>query len=366
MTPPEFPLLSLFTRLRQAGLPLGLEEYQMALNALQAGFGLANWASLKRLCQTLWIKSPEEARVFDYHFAQFLHQTSYIGQTASPSISPEYAVQSPSFPLSDQSPNPSLPEQTPEIDVITEDEVQVVQAIKHSTISDEALAFSRYISSDEYFPVTRRQMKQSWRYLRRPPTELDIEATINEIGRKGALLEPVVVPRRINRSELLLLIDQDGSMVPFHLLSNRLIATILRGGRLGKAHTYYFHNCPDEYLYHDVAYQEYITLQDVFSQHYSQHTGVLIFSDGGAARGNFHPERFKLTTQFLEHLKLHFRYLVWLNPVPRSRWSGTTAGQIMQVIPMFQMSRQGLDQAINILRGRSSSSLPTVRSTSHE
>ena len=41
----NLPLLDLFTRLREAGLPLGLQEYEWLLSALQAGFGLPNEAA---------------------------------------------------------------------------------------------------------------------------------------------------------------------------------------------------------------------------------------------------------------------------------------------------------------------------------
>ena len=61
----------------------------------------------------------------------------------------------------------------------------------------------------------------------------------------------MLVAPRVNKAELLLLIDQDGSMIPFHALSHRLAETALRGGLLGKAGIYYFHNCPIEHLYHD-------------------------------------------------------------------------------------------------------------------
>ncbi|MHC5929198.1 hypothetical protein [Nostoc sp.] len=36
----DLPLLELFTKLREAGLPLGIEEYQLVLQAMQAGFGI--------------------------------------------------------------------------------------------------------------------------------------------------------------------------------------------------------------------------------------------------------------------------------------------------------------------------------------
>jgi len=56
--------------------------------------------------------------------------------------------------------------------------------------------------------------------------------------------------------------------------------------------------------------------------------------------------------QFLEQLKHHVRYVAWLNPMGKTRWSGTTAGEITQMVPMFELSRKGLEGAIDVLRGR--------------
>ncbi|HEX3640942.1 MAG TPA: hypothetical protein VHV10_06610, partial [Ktedonobacteraceae bacterium] len=236
-------------------------------------------------------------------------------------------------------------------------EEQVAKAVQQAAREDDESAYSYFIQTDEYFPITRRQMKQSWRYLRRPvregpPVELNVESTVKEIGRQGVLLKPVLLPRRTNRTQMLLLIDYGGSMVPFHSLSRRLAETALRGGRLGKAGIYYFHNCPIEYLYRDSADQEDELIQDILNRLHLERAGVLIFSDAGAARGGLDPERVALTEKFLKQLKQEVRYTAWLNPMPRSRWPGTTAGKIMHSIPMFDLSRRGLDDAISVLRGR--------------
>lgn len=372
------PLLELFTQLRQAGLPLGLEEYQSLLYAIQGGFGLPDFPALSRLCKTLWVKSEVEERIFDYQVEQVRSSTraresssslapsSKITTTASsssttktgpsstppPSDHPE--VQSTStgtFVASSTSASPS------EVSLQIQDEVQIAKAVLQAASGDDDSFYGYFIQADEYLPITLRQMKQSWRYLRRsvregPPVELDIASTIKEIGRQGVLLKPVLVPRRTNRSQLLLLIDHGGSMVPFHSLSRRFAETALRGGRLGKADIYYFHNCPEEYLSRDTADQEYELLQDILDYLYLEHTGVLIFSDAGAARGGLNIERVEMTEKFLGQLKLKVRYVAWLNPMPYSRWAGTTAGKIMRSIPMFDLSRRGLDDAISVLRGR--------------
>ncbi|NEP28434.1 MAG: hypothetical protein F6K49_43265, partial [Moorea sp. SIO3I6] len=130
------------------------------------------------------------------------------------------------------------------------DKIQVVKAIKQP---DSQLGETFLIINND-LPVTYRQMKQGWRYLRHlmgegVPTELDLEATVEQIGQQGVLLNPVLKPRRINKIELLLLIDQDGSMVPFHHFSQALVDTASRGGRFNQVRAYYFHNCPSDYLY---------------------------------------------------------------------------------------------------------------------
>ena len=226
-----------------------------------------------------------------------------------------------------------------------EDEVQVGKAI-----------LAHQMETSEYFPVTGRQMKQSWRYLRRmiregPPTELDIEATIKQVCQKGLLLNLVLRPRRVNRSELLLLLDQEGSMVPFHSLARRLAGTAAQGGRLAKADVYYFHNCPAGYFYNDPRCTEAMAINDVLDAS-SDRTGVLIFSDAGAAQGGFSQERIQLTQEFLEVLKQQIRYVAWLNPMPAARWPGTSAESIAQLVPMFEFNRQGLHEAIAVLRGK--------------
>jgi uncharacterized protein len=199
-------------------------------------------------------------------------------------------------------------------------------------------------------------MKQSWRYLRRmvregPREELDVGGTIEKVSREGFLLEPVLLPSRLNRTELVLLIDHDGSMVPFHALTQQLVETAQRGGQVGKTHVYYFHDYPDDYLYLDPIRLEAIPTLD-FLGVLSNRTALLIVSDGGAARGYLDEGRVKRIESFVQLVRTSIRYYAWLNPMPYERWQGNTAGQIARSVPMFEMSRSGLDAAISALRGQ--------------
>jgi len=363
----ELPLLDLFTRLREAGLPLGINEYHIFLRALREGFGTTDQEALAELCRTLWVKSQDEEHLFNYHFQQVIAKSSSTVPVSSPATTlPEKPVVSDSTTIdSDTAPTPEPVKTTSDSVPISselmqvEDEIQVAEAVQITTQRDEDITVNRFTQSDEYFPVTRRQMKQSWRHLRRfvregLSTELDVEATIDRVVQQGVLLEPVLLPRRINRTELLLLIDQKGSMVPFHALSQRLAETAQRGGRLGEAGIYYFHNCPTRYLYQDPTRQKAEAVTDVLAQLRPERSAVLIFSDAGAARGGFSIERLELTQKFLDQLKQRVRYVAWLNPMAKERWFGTTAGEVARLVPMFEFSRQGLDGAIDVLRGRGS------------
>ncbi|BAY25519.1 VWA containing CoxE family protein [Calothrix sp. NIES-2100] len=241
---------------------------------------------------------------------------------------------------------------SPEVIRTMADEIQVAKTIRRS---DDQLSEFPLIVND--LLVTHRQMKQGWRYLRQfsregPPIELDMEATIQQVAQHGVLLNPVLVPRRTNRIELLLLIDRDGSMVPFHHLSQELADTALRGGRFSQVRVYYFHNCPDEYLYRDRYHLEAESIDDCLSNLPKTRTVCLIFSDAGAARGGFSSRRRRLTKFFLKELGQYVRYITWLNPVPRDRWETTTAHEIAALVPMFEVNRQEFYRAVDVLRGR--------------
>lgn len=431
----DFPLLELFTRLRQEDFPLGISEYQALLRALQGGFGVGNRVELARLCRALWVKSTEEEYIFNYHFEQLvgsLRVTPVNSQeTTIPTVEPQPSLRLPSrqvlallgltmlvlgvsgaaFVFRNPMPSgpPSGPTDINQYGILigtglglavlvagiaagilwfvdrqnsiknkqgdtldtsvprptlsstlgqqTKDEVQIAQAIRRVTSRPDEMPEKQYLVSRGFFPITRRQMKQSWRYLRHliregPATELDIVATIDRLGRQAVLLHPVLVPRRRNRIELLLLIDQGGSMVPFHALSFRLLETSAREGRLGRMGAYYFHNCPINYLYQD-SYQitaEHLT--SVLAQLNPRQSVALIISDAGAARGYFNPERLELTQAFLHQLQQRVPHIAWLNPVPQSRWNRSTAGAIAKLIPMFELNQRGMYEAISVLRGR--------------
>jgi len=362
----ELPLLDIFNSLRSRyGLPLGVDDYLVVLRSLQAGVGIATREELAQLCCLLWAKSEAENSLILRLFTQMWQYVAV--ERENEGDRPSDFAQLPPSPapnsdnLSDETPTSSLPladEPLPELETppsLTPEPVQAVQAVRNRQ-QDRELKRPRYSLMTEYFPVTLRQMKQCWRSLRRPvreglPIELNVEATVVKIGREGILLAPVLMPPRTNRTDLVLMIDQEGSMVPFHALSRQLLDTAQRGGRLRETSVFYFHDYADEYLYRHPALLDAQPISEVLAAMGKQAT-ILIISDGGAARGNFDEERVKSTQKWIEQLQQSVRYCAWLNPMPKECWQQTTAGEIARLLPMFEMSREGMSGAISILRGR--------------
>jgi uncharacterized protein len=378
----QLPLLDIFNSLRQRhGLPLGVEEYLVVVRSLEAGFGVSDRQELEQLCCMLWAKSEEENRLIRRLFGEMWKQieslpvnSDFSTQENSPTSLNETPSSTDTSSLISDLPTPdnyesspiatptteepSFDEPLPDLEIspiITPEPVQAVQAVRSSR-GDREMKRPRYMLRTEYFPVTKRQMKQCWRYLRRPvrqgvPTELDMEATVAKIGREGILLQPVMMPPRTNRTDLVLLIDQEGSMVPFHDLSRQLVETAERGGRLRTTNVFYFHDYPDEYLYRHPAMLDAKAVSEILEE-IGERAAVLIVSDAGAARGNFDQERVDNTKVWIEELQQSVRYFAWLNPMPSECWGQTTAGEIARFVPMFEMSSQGMNAAISVLRGR--------------
>lgn len=397
MNPFEIPLLNvlliLFDKLRSYGLPLGIDDYMMALRALQGGFGIGDRQKLENLCSTLWTKSEQEARLLNRLLDEVLAEAqTYINQsnikktaklaeeklkkpgkalqkteTSQPvtsSTKPQKTLdESTSTPVSEKANQPPLEtslthsKPSPSAEIVPEIEPeQVIQAIRSYKPDRLRMSYYRSDLSAQYLPVTSREMKQSWRFLRhrvREGTlkELDIAGTVKKNCHHGILPEPVMMPRYINRVKLVLLVDRGGSMVPFHHLSTQLIDKAERGGNIEQTNVYYFQNYPEKYLYSDPTRLKAQPITK-FLESIDKKTSVLIVSDAGAARGNKNPERVKYTYKFIEQLQQSVNYYAWLNPMPTDSWQDTTACEIARFVPMFEMSRQGLDAAISTLRGR--------------
>lgn len=205
-------------------------------------------------------------------------------------------------------------------------------------------------------PVGVRRAVRSFRPLRRPNrrgalVETDIDATIQQVCREGYLIRPVLRPLRFGLSTLRVLVDHGGSMTPFSPVVNPLLEALRTENDAGRLRVrfFWFHDSPADGLFETPNLAAPVDIEHFFAM---SGGSVLIFGDAGAARGDFDGRRVRGTHEFLRRLAGLSRPVAWINPVPSTRWAGSTAETIAaEGVSMFPLSRRGLEDAVATLRG---------------
>jgi uncharacterized protein len=341
----------LFSRIRKR-FQLGIGELEAALDAVMNNWGNSD-LDLQRVLRLLWCHSEEDRVDFDSKWAELIKELDAQHQPREKSSDPKTkdletdkdtaaSQDSMTTQTSVTSPPPTtqslgvLPTQAPPVSAEAEEEIW------------------------NKLPVNRRSMAYGWRNLRRLRADgrldvVDVPATIAQAARQGFYAAPVFKRRTTNHARLLLLIDRDGSMVPFHRFIRDLVQTAQEDCDLEQIHLQeiqvaYFYNVPQEYVYADEHLTKPIELQPLLKW-CDRETSVLIVSDGGAARGNRRIERIRATTKFLANLRTYTNLVSWLNPVPQERWESTSAELLAYIVPMEVMNEDGFKIAIDLVRG---------------
>jgi uncharacterized protein len=151
---------------------------------------------------------------------------------------------------------------------------------------------------------------------------------------------PVMRRRKVNHARLVLLIDQQGSMVPFHRWSRDLVETATLERALASVSVFYFYNVPQEFLYEDEHLTKPIALAKVL-EGIDDETSVVLVSDAGAARGRRDRSRIRETTRFVGKVRSRTDLVGWLNPMPMTRWERSAAEILAYLVPMRSMDRDG-------------------------
>ena len=389
----DFFIWQIFNQLLRRGFLLGIEEYEALREALWAGFGWSSRRELLAVCSALWAKSRAEQAViaalfdqmavpdwrFDMETAAAEEGRSAAGEIDLDSIGGERDPGSGDDQNGVQENEDELREQPPPV-------TRSYARLPHLTGADlPQLAYAHVFLP--HYPVNYRGVAQAWRRLRRPVragplVELDIKATVSRRSRSGVASPPVLRARRRNRESLLLLVDRQGSMAPFHSFVEEVCAAIIDSGRLRRVGLFYFHDVPlegaDADLLDDLstgafprldpvlpllepliegdfatdpALQEPVEAKDVLAA-YARDAAIVIISDGGAGRRKYEPLRLLDSAAFLKGLKNYSNRVVWLNPLPAERWQNCTAMELARHVPMFTMNKEGMHEAVNVLRGR--------------
>jgi uncharacterized protein with von Willebrand factor type A (vWA) domain len=212
-----------------------------------------------------------------------------------------------------------------------------------------------------------RSTKMALRKLRNltrqgPDTELDLDETIDETCRNAGEIELVFRPERRNNLRLLLLMDVGGTMDPYYEPVSRLLTALHEERGLRDFKACYFHNCIYELVgtTADLYRKNAIQTGDLLRQ-LDERWKVIIVGDAAMhpaelmqPRGNINP-RYESDTRgidWLWRIQKHFDRSVWLNPDPPDTWMRTrTTEAIASIFPMFPLSVDGIAEAVGSLIG---------------
>jgi hypothetical protein len=207
-----------------------------------------------------------------------------------------------------------------------------------------------------------RQIKMALRGLRQlsrigPEDELDLERTIDATSKNAGEIEMIWTRSRKNAVKVLLLMDVGGSMEPFALLCSQLFSAAQSSSHFKDFQYFYFHNCIYDNLYQDIERMEPVSTEHLLRILEPEYKAVLVGDARMAPQElmerygaiNYYERNDIPGIIWLKRIAEHFTHSVWLNPDTPRFWEHPTVQMIGKLFPMFELTIDGLGQAVKKL-----------------
>ena len=223
----------------------------------------------------------------------------------------------------------------------------------------------RYKDYSQEGPLTEFQMGEALKRLRRmiphgPRDVVNVEKTITQTMKSGGEIEIVFDRRLSDRLKVILMIDNGGwSMDPYV----EIVQTLFNYARsqFKDLKIYYFHNTVYGRVWSDPQRHLKPEAIEEFTRR-DPETRLIVVGDAamapyelmGASGSLYIGEKdSRNSEERLQFLARTFRHAAWLNPQPESTWEYTwTIGAIGKIFPMFELTLDGLDKAVQHLMKR--------------
>jgi uncharacterized protein with von Willebrand factor type A (vWA) domain len=190
-----------------------------------------------------------------------------------------------------------------------------------------------------------------------PEDELDLDKTIDATAKNAGDIEMIWRRSRKNKVKLLLLMDVGGSMDPFAHLCSLLFSAAHRSTHFKDFQYYYFHNCVYDYVYKDIERRDAITI-DHLLQNTEPDYKLILVGDAWMAPSElnsvygaiyYYERNHKPGIVRLKQIADRFSHCVWLNPESTTYWNEPTIAMVRKMFPMFELTIEGLQQAVKKL-----------------
>jgi hypothetical protein len=185
--------------------------------------------------------------------------------------------------------------------------------------------------------------------------ELDLDETIDRTCQNAGDIELVERRQRQNRVHLVLLMDAGGSMAPHYEKVSKLFSAASKVKGFKTFTAYNFHNCVYGWLYKDIEQLDRVRTEHVLEQLGPRHRVVFVGDASMAPYELFQPygwpsESALAGLEWLRRFRQKCTGSVWINPDPPRYWQHPTVSAIGQVFPMYQLTVDGMRDAVRRLR----------------
>ena len=223
----------------------------------------------------------------------------------------------------------------------------------------------RYKEYSQEGPLTAFQMGEALKRLRRmiptgPKDVVNVDKTIRETLRNAGEIEIIFDRRLTDRLKVVLMIDNGGwSMDPYV----EVVQTLFNYARsqFKDLKIYFFHNTVYSRVWGDPQRRHRPEPIEEFVRR-DPETRLIMIGDASMApyelmhtNGSIYIEQ-KENNASVDRLKFlgkTFRHAVWLNPQTEEEWDHTwTVSMIRQVFPMFELTLDGLEKAVQHLMAK--------------
>ena len=394
---------SFFYLLRQRGLDVSLNEWLTLLQGMEQGLHRSSLTGFYQLCRAVLVKSEAEYDRFDQVFLEFFKDVPWQGEL------PEEVLQWLEHPKEDLGetvrrlrdlglPEESLEELLRRLEERLKEQteehnggnywvgtqgrtpwgnsgwhpggIRIGGQGRHRTAMTVA-GQRKYRDFRKDNTLDTRQFQMAFRLLRQLSVQadsnekvLDVDGTIRDTCDNAGTLKVRYKNPRKNAVKVLLLMDSGGSMEYYAGLCSMLFQAATKSNNFKELHTYYFHNCVYSEVYtHPGLRWDSVVPTEWLLQNYDASYKVIIVGDGAMSPYELREPRYDWEKRtygdsglaWLERLRRHYPYLIWLNPEPmpaRPDYWSQTHWQLAQIFHMYDLSAEGLEQGMKRLMVR--------------
>ena len=394
---------SFFYLLRQRGLDVSLNEWLTLLEGMERGLHRSSLTGFYQLCRAVLVKSEAEYDRFDQVFLEFFKDVPWQGEL------PEEVLQWLEHPKEDLGetvrrlrdlgmPEESLEELLKRLEERLKEQteehnggnywvgtqgrtpwgnsgwhpggIRIGGQGRHRTAMTVA-GERKYRDFRKDNTLDTRQFQMAFRLLRQLSVQadssekvLDVDGTIRDTCDNAGTLKVRYKKPRKNAVKVLLLMDTGGSMEYYAGLCSMLFQAATKSNNFKELHTYYFHNCVYSEVYtHPGLRWDSMVPTEWLLQNYDASYKVIIVGDGAMSPYELREPRYDWEKRtygdsglaWLERLRRHYPYLIWLNPEPmpvRPDYWGQTHWQLAQIFHMYDLSAEGLEKGMKRLMVR--------------